>query len=158
MRTPKTTNFQELNRKLYTIIDNKTFNNKTKETIIEMFNVAILLSTDNDIKLDFDDFKAILDHNKIFAGASHNENQSSIVETIKQSIINSSLNYNSINKISNMLIHFTIHPDLSLMNIADAMDKIYDLIYQDANVLWGTTTKKSINKNYVEVMILFTIN
>ena len=121
-----------------------------------MYNTAIS-GGDNDIKLNFDDFKGILSCDKIFVGSDYNESQN-LTEVIKQSIFNSSLDYNSVDKISNMLIHFTIHPDLSLMNIADAMDKIYDLIYQDANVLWGTTTKKSINKNYVEVMILFTIN
>ena len=156
MKTQKATDFQKLNKNIHSLIGNINVDKKTKEIIIEMYNTAIS-GGDNDIKLNFDDFKGILSCDKIFVGSDYNESQN-LTEVIKQSIFNSSLDYNSVDKISNMLIHFTIHPDLSLMNIADAMDKIYNLIHQDANVLWGTTTKKSINKNYIKVMVLFNEN
>ena len=143
-------------KELYTYIDNTEFNNEIKEAIKGMLGVVIS-SGENDIKLDFDDLKGIMSHGGVaFSGIGAYEGENSATEAIKMAINDSSLDYALIDKLAGILIHFVIHPDLPIMNIAEAMEIIDENAHDEADIIWGTTTDESVSKNYVKATILFT--
>ncbi|MBL0709050.1 MAG: hypothetical protein JJW00_08385 [Sulfurimonas sp.] len=143
-------------KELYTYIDNTEFSNEIKESIKGMLGV-VLSSGDNDINLDFDDLKVIMSHgSKAFSGIGEYEGKNSATQAIKLSIENSSLDYSLMDKISGMLIHFVVHPDLPIMEIAEAMEIIDENAHDESDIIWGTTTDKSVSANYVKATILFT--
>ena len=84
------------------------------------------------------------------------DDENSATEAIKQAIINSSLDYKLMDKISGILIHFVVHPDLPIIDIAEAMEIIHENAHYEADIIWGTTTDKSVSPNYVKATILFT--
>jgi len=143
-------------KELYTYIDNTEFSNEIKEKIKGMLGV-VLPSGENDINLDFEDLKVIMSHGGVaFSGIGEYDDENSATEAIKQAIINSSLDYKLMDKISGILIHFVVHPDLPIMDIAEAMEIIHENAHYEADIIWGTTTDKSVSLNYVKATILFT--
>ena len=143
-------------KELYTYIDNTEFSNEIKEAIKGMLGV-VLPSGENDINLDFDDLKVIMEHGGgAFVGTGKFEGENSAIEAIKLSIEDSSLDYALIDKIAGMLIHFVIHPNLPIMDIAEAMEIIHENAHYETDIIWGTTTDESVSPNYVKSTILFT--
>lgn len=143
-------------QELYVYIDNTEFDKKIKEAIKGMIGVVIS-SGENDINLDFEDLKVIMNHGGMaFSGIGEYDGENSATEAIKQAIINSSLDYKLMDKISAILIHFVVHPDLPIMDIAEAMEIIHENAHYEADIIWGTTTDKSVSLNYVKATILFT--
>ena len=145
-------------QELYEYIDNTEFDKEIKEAIRGMIGVVIS-SGDNDINLDFEDLKVIMSHGGIaFSGIGEydGKDENSALEAIKFSIVDSSLDYKLMDKISGILIHFVVHPDLPIMDIAEAMEIIHENAHYEADIIWGTTTDKSVSPNYVKATILFT--
>jgi len=145
-------------QELYAYIDNTEFSKEIKEAIRGMIGVVIS-SGDNDINLDFEDLKVIMSHGGIaFSGIGeyNGKDENSALEAIKFSIVDSSLDYKLMDKISGILIHFVVHPDLPIMDIAEAMEIIHENAHYEADIIWGTTTDKSVSPNYVKATILFT--
>ncbi len=142
-------------QELYTYVDNTAFSKEIKEAIKGMTGVVIS-SGDNDINLDFEDLKVIMEHGGVaFVGTGEFDDKNSATEAIKLSIEDSSLDYALIDKIAGMLIHFVVHPDLPIMQIAEAMEIIHENAHYEADIIWGTTTDKSVSENYVKATILF---
>ena len=145
-------------KELCTYIDNTEFNDEIKEAIKGMLEV-VLPSGENDINLDFEDLKVIMSHGGIaFSGIGEydEKDENSALEAIKYSILDSLLDYKLMDKISGILIHFVIHPDLPIMDITEAMEIIHENAHYEADIIWGTTTDESVNSNYVKATILFT--
>ena len=143
-------------QELYEYIDNTEFDKEIKEAIRGMIGVVIS-GGDNDINLDFEDLKVIMSHGGMaFSGIGEYDDENSATKAIKQAIINSSLDYKLMDKISGILIHFVVHPDLPIMDIAQAMEIIHENAHYEADIIWGTTTDQSVSLNYVKATILFT--
>ena len=143
-------------QELYEYIDNTEFDKEIQEAIRGMIGVVIS-GGDNDINLDFEDLKVIMSHGGMaFSGIGEYDDENSATKAIKQAIINSSLDYKMMEKISGILIHFVVHPDLPIMDIAEAMEIIHENAHYEADIIWGTTTDKSVSPNYVKTTILFT--
>ena len=139
-----------------TYVDNTEFSDEIKESIKGMFGV-VTASGENDINLDFVDFQKIINHGGIgFCGIGELEGVNSATEAIKLAIKDSSFDYNLMHKISGILIHFTIHPDLPITQIAEAMEIIDENADYEADIFWGTTTDEAFSKNYVKASVLFT--
>ena len=136
-------------------IDSTEFSNKIKEVIEGMLGVVIS-SGDNDINHDFDDLKVIMEHGGVaFVGSGEAYGKDSATEALKLAIKDSSLEFSLIDKVAGSLIHFVIHPDFSIMNIMEAMELINENANHESDIIWGTTTDKTLDENYVKVTILF---
>ncbi|WP_151900468.1 hypothetical protein [Sulfurimonas hydrogeniphila] len=143
-------------KELCAYIDNTEFSDEIKKAVKGMLGV-VLPSGDNDMSLDLADFEVIVNHGGVaFSGIGEFDGKNSAAEAIRRSIENSSLEYNLINKMSGILIHFTIHPDFSIEDIAEAMEIIHENAHDESDIMWGTTTDKSVSKSYVKASILFT--
>ncbi|SFV70905.1 Cell division protein FtsZ [hydrothermal vent metagenome] len=141
---------------LYSYIDDTEFNNDIKKGIKGMLEIVVSRG-DSDINLDFEDVKTILAHgNDAFVGSAEYEGKDAAKKAIELAIKNTSLDINSVNKVAGFLVHFTIHPDMPMLELADAMEILYENSDNKPDIIWGTTTNKSLNQNYIKVTILFT--
>jgi len=142
--------------KFYTYVDNTDFSDEIKKFIKGMLGV-IVPSEENDITLNFVDFQKIMSYGGVtFSGIGEHEGENSATEAIKLAIKNSFLDYDLMCKISGILIHFTIHPDLPIIEIAEVMEIIDENAHYEADIIWGTTTDESVSEKYVKATILFT--
>ena len=67
------------------------------------------------------------------------------LKALKSAIVDLSFGYNLINKISGaILIHFVIHPDFLMMDLAEALEIIYENAHDE-----------SVSPKYVKANILF---
>jgi len=137
-------------------IEHTNLSSKAKEVTRELLEV-ILLSGENDITLDFEDLKVIMSNGgEVFGGTGKHDGKESAIKAINVAIKNSSLDYNFMDKISGVLVHFKIHPDFPMMNLAQAMEIIHENVNYDADVIWGTTTDETVRKYNVKATVLFT--
>ena len=142
-------------KELYTYIDNTEFSDEIKEATKGMLGVVIS-SGNNDINLDFDDLKVIMEHGGVaFVGSGEAYGKDSAIEALKLAIKDSSLEFSLIDKVAGLLIYFVMHPDLPVMKIAEAMELINENANYEADIIWGTTTDKTLDVSYVKATILF---
>ncbi len=103
-------------KELYTYIDKTGLTNEIKEELKEILGLVIR-SEDNDINLDFDDLKNIMNHvGIIFGGIGEYDGKKSATKAIELAIKNSSFDYSLMNKVMGTLVHFSIHPELSIID------------------------------------------
>lgn len=134
-------------------IDKTKFSDAIKEAIMGI----LIVSGDNDIIHDSNDLKFIMEYGGIaFVGTAESNAKGSATKVIQLAIKNSSLNFDSIDKIAGFLIYFVIHPDFPINDIIDAVEIIYENAHDEADIIWGTTTDESISKDYVKAIILLT--
>ena len=137
-------------------IDSTEFSNKIKEVIEGMLGVVIS-SGDNDINHDFDDLKVIMEHGGVaFVGSGKAYGKDSATEALKLAIKDSSLEFSLIDKVAGFLMHFVMHPDFPITNIIEAMELIFENATHESDIVWGITTDKTLDENYVKASILFT--
>jgi len=153
------------NNKYLTFVNNKNLGLKdafkaidiVMEEVINGIIGVILSQGENEINLDFCDLQTIMSHKGMaLVGVGEDEGKSSANEVIKQAIKSPFLEKISLNEASGILIHFTIHPDFSIVKISEAMEMINEVANYDAEIVWGTTTDISLSKNYVKVIIIVT--
>jgi len=144
-------------KEIYSYIDKTEYSNDIKELIRKIILGVLIPRGDNDINLDFDDLKIILDHGGIaFIGSGTYEGEDPATKALKLAIENSGLDLRLMDKVSGVLIHFEIHPDLPIMKIYEGMELINKNAHNQAEIIWGTTPEKTLPENYAKVTILFT--
>ena len=150
------TNIDLDKKAFYNYVNHTDFSDKIKKSIKSMIGVVIQ-NGENDINLDFVDVKNILSHDGVaFSGIGEYQGKNSATEAIKLAMKDSSLDYDLMYKISGILIHFLIHPNSPIMQIAEAMEIINENAHYEADIIWGTTTDESVGEKYVKVTVLFT--
>ena len=136
-------------------IDNTEFSDEIKEGIKGMLDV-VLSSGDNDINLDFDDVKVIMNHGGIaFVGSGEAEGENSAKKALNLAIKDAGLEFSRMDKTSGILVYLEMHPDFPIMDIAEAMEIINVNAHYEADIIWGTSTDKILDENYVKATILF---
>ena len=120
--------------------------------------IGVLLSNEeNDINLDFYDLKMIMSHKGMaLIGVGKYEGKNSANEAIKQSIGSLFLEDVTLNEATGILIHFTVHTDFPIVEIAEAMEVIYENAHYDVEVIFGVTTDTSLSKKYVKATMILT--
>ena len=127
------------------------------EEVINGIMGLIIAKGENDINLDFADIQAIMSHKGMaLMGIGKSEGEDSANKAIKQAMEYASLENKSLCKVSGILIQFNVHPDFPIMEIAEAMEIIHEDAHDDADILFGTTTDKSLTKEYVKVTMILT--
>jgi cell division protein FtsZ len=62
----------------------------------------------------------------------------------------------SINGAMGVLVHFKMHPDFPMMELAEAMDVVHDSAHEEAEVIWGTSTDASVPEDFIKITIVAT--
>ena len=152
------------NDKLLSIIDRKLGLKESFKIVDSVLAQAvsgtsgvILSSGENDINLDFADLQTVMSHRGMaLMGVGEHEGENAAYEAIKAAIESPLLDNMSINGAMGVLVHFSMHPDFPMMELAEAMEVVHDSAHDDAEVIWGTSTDEDIAENYIKITIVAT--
>ena len=152
------------NDKLLSIIDRKLGMKESFKIVDSVLAQAvsgtsgvILSSGENDINLDFADLQTVMSHKGMaLMGVGEHEGENAAYEAIKAAIESPLLDNMSINGAMGVLVHFKMHPDFPMMELAEAMDVVHESAHDDAEVIWGTSTDDTIPENYIKITIVAT--
>ena len=118
---------------------------------------VILSHGANDINLDFADVKTVMSHRGLaLMGVGESTGNSAAYDAAKTAIESPLLDNLSIDGAMGILVHFHIHPDYPLAEIAEAMDIVEENADEDANIIFGTTTSENIPLDQVKLTIIAT--
>lgn len=146
------------NDKLLSIIDRKLGMKESFKIVDSVLAQAvsgtsgvILSSGYNDINLDFADLQTVMSHKGMaLMGVGEYEGENAAYEAIKAAIESPLLDNMSINGAMGVLVHFHMHPNFPMMELAEAMDVVHESAHEEAEVIWGTSTDENIAENYVK--------
>jgi len=152
------------NDKLLSIIDRKLGLKESFKIVDSVLAQAvsgtsgvILSSGDNDINLDFADLQTVMSHKGMaLMGVGEHEGENAAYEAIKAAIESPLLDNMSINGAMGVLVHFSMHPDFPMMELAEAMEVVHESAHDDAEVIWGTSTDASLPEDFVKITIVAT--
>ncbi|MCD6258521.1 MAG: cell division protein FtsZ [Sulfurimonas sp.] len=152
------------NDKLLSIIDRKLGLKESFKIVDSVLAQAvsgtsgvILSSGENDINLDFADLQTVMSHKGMaLMGVGEFEGENAAYEAIKAAIESPLLDNMSINGAMGVLVHFKMHPEFPMMELAEAMDVVHESAHDEAEVIWGTSTDASIPENFIKITIVAT--
>lgn len=152
------------NEKLLSIVEKnlglkdsfKMVDNILAQAVSGISNV-ILAHGENDINLDFADIRTVMNHRGLaLMGAGSSSGENAAYNAAKMAIESPLLDNISIDGATGILVHFHIHPDFSLINIAEAMEVIEENADENASVIFGTTTDASFGIDEVKITVIAT--
>jgi cell division protein FtsZ len=118
---------------------------------------VVLEHGESDINVDFADMRTVMSYKgKALMGIGEANGENAAQEAIQNAIKSPLLNEIDLDHAKGILIHFTIHPNYSYMEVEDSMDLIYDSSDEDADVFFGTTTNDEFEEDYVKVILIAT--
>ncbi len=152
------------NDKLLSIIDRKLGMKESFKIVDGVLAQAvsgtsgvILSSGDNDINLDFADLQTVMSHKGMaLMGVGEYEGDNAAYEAIKAAIESPLLDNMSINGAMGVLVHFNMHPEFPMLELAEAMEVVHESAHEEAEVIWGTSTSESVPENYIKITIVAT--
>ena len=152
------------NEKLNEIVDvGLTFKNSFKivdnvlyQAVIGMSEV-ILNPGHSDINTDFADVKTIMKHKGIaLMGIGKGKGENSVQDALDNAINSPLLDKVPLEGAKGILIHFSMSPNITLFAISNVMSTIHDKLDQNADIIFGTTTDKTLEHDEIKVTIIAT--
>ena len=118
----------------------------------------VILNPGNaDINMDFADVKTIMQHKGMaLMGIGRAKGEDAAVRALEDAIESPLLDKVSLSGAKGILIHFNIHPQISLFAINNVMEKIHETIDSNAEIIFGTTSDKNLEKDEVKITIVAT--
>ncbi|MCK9336766.1 MAG: cell division protein FtsZ [Arcobacteraceae bacterium] len=119
---------------------------------------VILNPGNNDINVDFADIKKIMQHKGMaLMGIGRAKGEDAAIRALDDAIESPLLDKMSLNSARGILIHFNVHPQVSLFSINDVMTRLYETIESgSADVIFGTTTDETLDRDEVKITIVAT--
>lgn len=135
----------------FKIIDNILFQ------AVNGMSEVILNPGNSDINTDFADVKTIMQHKGMaLMGIGKAKGDDAANRALEHAIDSPLLDKMSLSGAKGMLIHFNIHPQVSLLAINNVMETIHDTIDSNAEVIFGTTSDPTLEKDEVKITIVAT--
>ena len=126
----------------------------TKQDILDVF-CNEMIDSKTDILIDTIDVESVLQQKGIvILGRSDFFGKEAATVVLHR--INNSLKrgYLSILDATTGIVQFTVHPDYPMMEIAEAMDYIYEEMNKDAEICWGVVTDEALPLEYAKATAL----
>ncbi len=118
---------------------------------------VILNPGNSDINVDFADVKTIMQHRGMaLMGIGKAKGENATQRALEDAIDSPLLDKVSLNGAKGILIHFNIHPQISLFAINDVMGTINDRMDSNADIIFGTTSDKTLETDEVKITIVAT--
>lgn len=152
------------NEKLNEIVDvDLTFKNAFKivdnvlyQAVIGMSEV-ILNPGHSDINTDFADVKTIMKHKGVaLMGIGKAKGENSALRALEDAINSPLLDKVPLEGAKGILIHFNMSPNITLFAISDVMGMIHDKLDSNADIIFGTTTDKTLEPDEIKITIIAT--
>ena len=135
----------------FKIIDNILFQ------AVNGMSEVILNPGNSDINTDFADVKTIMQHRGMaLMGIGKAKGEDAAQRALEDAIDSPLLDKVSLNGAKGILIHFTIHPQVSLFAINDVMGTINDRMDSNAEIIFGTTSDATLETDEVKITIVAT--
>jgi len=135
----------------FKIIDNILFQ------AVNGMSEVILNPGNSDINTDFADVKTIMQHRGMaLMGIGKAKGEDAAQRALEDAIESPLLDKVSLGGAKGILIHFNIHPQVSLFTINNVMGTIHDTIDNNAEVIFGTTSDETLEKDEVKITIVAT--
>ena len=133
------------------IIDNILFQ------AVNGMSEVILNPGNSDINTDFADVKTIMQHRGMaLMGIGKAKGENAAQKALEDAIDSPLLDKVSLNGAKGILIHFNIHPQVSLFAINDVMGTINDRMDSNAEIIFGTTSDATLETDEVKITIVAT--
>ena len=112
----------------------------------------------DDINVDFADLRTVMSYTGLaLMGIGEFTGESAPSEALQLAIDSPLLDNLSINGAMGVMVHFKMHPSVSFFELSDAMaEKVEEIVDEDADVFFGTSTDESMSENHVIVTIIAT--
>jgi len=118
---------------------------------------VILNPGNSDINTDFADVKTIMQHKGMaLMGIGRAKGEDAAIKALEDATNSPLLDKMSLSGAKGILIHFNIHPQVSIFAINNVMEKIHDSIDINAEIIFGTTSDDSLQKDEVKITIVAT--
>ncbi|MFA7084582.1 MAG: cell division protein FtsZ [Arcobacteraceae bacterium] len=118
---------------------------------------VILNPGNSDINMDFADVKTIMQHKGMaLMGIGRAKGEDAAIQALENAIDSPLLDKMSLSGAKGLLIHFNINPQVSLFAINNVMGRVHETIDSNAEVIFGTTTDSSLEKDEVKITIVAT--
>ncbi|RXJ70033.1 cell division protein FtsZ [Halarcobacter ebronensis] len=118
---------------------------------------VILNPGNSDINTDFADVKTIMQHKGMaLMGIGKAKGDNAAQRALEDAIDSPLLDKLSLGGAKGILIHFNIHPQVSLFAINDVMSKIHETIDSNAEIIFGTTSDNTLETDEVKITIVAT--
>ena len=118
---------------------------------------VILNPGNSDINTDFADVKTIMQHKGMaLMGIGRAKGENAAHRALEDAIDSPLLDKVSLNGAKGILIHLNIHPQVSLFAINDVMGTINDRMDSNAEIIFGTTSDSTLEKDEVKITIVAT--
>ena len=118
---------------------------------------VILNPGNSDINTDFADVKTIMQHKGMaLMGIGRAKGENAAQRALEDAVDSPLLDKVSLNGAKGILIHFNIHPQVSLFAINDVMGTINDRMDSNAEIIFGTTSDSTLEKDEVKITIVAT--
>jgi len=118
---------------------------------------VILNPGNSDINTDFADVKTIMQHKGMaLMGIGKAKGENAAQRALENAIDSPLLDKVSLGGAKGILIHFNIHPQVSLFAINDVMSRIHDTIDSNAEIIFGTTSDNTLETDEVKITIVAT--
>ena len=118
---------------------------------------VILTPGNSDINTDFADVKTIMQHRGMaLMGIGKAKGENASQRALEDAIDSPLLDKVSLGGAKGILIHFNIHPQVSLFAINDVMSSIHDTIDSNAEIIFGTTSDSTLETDEVKITIVAT--
>jgi len=118
---------------------------------------VILNPGNSDINTDFADVKTIMQHKGMaLMGIGRAKGEDAAILALESATNSPLLDKMSLSGAKGILIHFNIHPQISMFAINNVMEKIHETIDSNAEIIFGTTSDDSLQKDEVKITIVAT--
>ncbi len=136
----------------FKIVDNILY-----QAVNGMSEVILNAGSGADINADFADVKTIMKHRGIaLMGIGKAKGEDATQKALENAINSPLLEKVPLDGAKGILIHFTVNPEISLLAISDIMETIHEKVDQNAQIIFGTTTDKTFDKDEVKITIIAT--
>ncbi len=118
---------------------------------------VILNPGNSDINTDFADVKTIMQHRGMaLMGIGRAKGEGAAQKALEDAIDSPLLDKVSLSGAKGILIHFNIHPQVPLLAINDVMGNINDRMDSNAEIIFGTSSDRGLDKDEVKITIVAT--
>lgn len=118
---------------------------------------VILNPGNSDINTDFADVRTIMQHKGMaLMGIGRAKGENAAQRALEDAIDSPLLDKVSLNGAKGLLIHFNIHPQVSLFAINDVMGIINDRMDPNAEIIFGTSSDSTLETDEVKITIVAT--
>lgn len=118
---------------------------------------VILSHGADDINVDFADVETVMNYKGLaLMGIGESSGTDAAREAIKMAIESPLFDNMSINGAKGVLVHFYMNPDYPLQEVTSAMEIVENNADENADIIFGTTTDASVEKDKVRITIVAT--